>query len=64
MLDYSLLIVFQFCEAVQFWMLLSGSGDQLCVPLSALLWGVAYHLLAFSLCCLSCVYLLVVQGWV
>jgi hypothetical protein len=43
MLDYSSLFVFQFCGAAQFWMLLSGSGDQLCRDsLPALLWGVAY----------------------
>jgi hypothetical protein len=37
-----LLFVFQFCWAVKFWMLLTGSGDELCDTLSALLWGVAY----------------------
>jgi hypothetical protein len=56
-----LLFVFQFCGAVQFWMLLSGSGDQLCHPLTALLWAVAFHPPALSFCCLSCVYLLRVQ---
>jgi hypothetical protein len=36
-----LLFVFQLCGAVRFWMLLTGSGDELCDPLPALLWGVA-----------------------
>jgi hypothetical protein len=40
-LDYSSLFVFQFCRAVQFWMLLSCSGDHLCDPLLALLLGMA-----------------------
>jgi hypothetical protein len=44
-----LLFVFQFCGAVHFWMLLSGSGDELCDPLPALLWGVAYGPPALSL---------------
>jgi hypothetical protein len=47
--------VFQFCREVWFLMLLSGSGDQLCNPLPALLCGVAYHWPALSLPCLSCV---------
>jgi hypothetical protein len=47
--------------AVQFWVLLSGSGDQFCGPLPFLLWGVAYHLLALSLHCLYCVCLLIVH---
>jgi hypothetical protein len=44
----SLLFVFQFCEPVQFWMLLTGSGDDLCDPLPALLSRVAYHTSALS----------------
>jgi hypothetical protein len=55
---YSLLFVFQFCRAVWFWMLLSGSGDDLCDPIPTL--GVAYHLPALSLHCLSYVCLLIV----
>jgi hypothetical protein len=35
-LHYSSLFVFQFCGTVQFWVLLSGSGYQLCDPLPAL----------------------------
>jgi hypothetical protein len=56
--DYSLLFVFQFCRTVWCWMLLSGSGDHLCDPLPSLLWAMACHPPALSLCCLSCVYLL------
>jgi hypothetical protein len=44
-----LLFVFQFCRAIWLWVLLTGSGDEFCDPLPALLWGVAYHLLAFHL---------------
>jgi hypothetical protein len=44
----SLLFAFQFCEAVWFWVLLSGSEDELCDPLPALLCGVAYCLSAVS----------------
>jgi hypothetical protein len=58
MFDYSLLFVFQFCGTLWFWMLLSGSGDQLCDLLPALLWGVAYCLPTVSLYCCFCVYLL------
>jgi hypothetical protein len=61
--NYSSLFVFQFCRAVPFWMVLSGSGDPLCDPLPALLWGVSYCLPALSLHCLSCVYLLRVWHW-
>jgi hypothetical protein len=39
-----LLIVFQFCNIVWLWILLSGSGNELCGPLSALFQAVAYHL--------------------
>jgi hypothetical protein len=47
---YSLLFVFQFCKAVWFWRLLSGSGDDLCDLLPSLLWGVAiaYPLSVFT----------------
>jgi hypothetical protein len=38
-LDYSLLFVFQFCGKVQFWVLLSESGDHLCDLFPALLWS-------------------------
>jgi hypothetical protein len=65
MLDYSLLFVFQFCRAVWFWILLSGSRDQFCDPLPALLWWVAYQSPStVSLHCLSCIYLLIFQHWV
>jgi hypothetical protein len=37
------LFVFQFCRAVWLWVLLTGSGDELCDLLPALLWGVAYR---------------------
>jgi hypothetical protein len=37
------LFVFQFCGTLQFWVLLTESGDELCDPLSALLWGMAYY---------------------
>jgi hypothetical protein len=39
-----LLIVFQFCNVVWLWMLLTGSGDEFCGMLSALFQAVAYHL--------------------
>jgi hypothetical protein len=48
MFDYGSLFVFQFCEADPVLLLLSGSGDQLCGPLPALLWGVAYYLPSLS----------------
>jgi hypothetical protein len=38
------LFIFQFCGAVRFWIQHPSSGDELCDPLPALLWGVAYHL--------------------
>jgi hypothetical protein len=57
-------VCFSVCGAVQFWMLLSGSGDHLCDPLPALLLRVAYCLPTLSLCCCSCVYLLIVCCWV
>jgi hypothetical protein len=38
-----LLIIFQFCSVVWLWMLLTGSGDELCGPLPALFQAVAYH---------------------
>jgi hypothetical protein len=59
MFYFSLLFVFQFCRAVQFWMLLTGSGDEFCDPLPSLLRGVAYCPPALSLHCLSCVCLLI-----
>jgi hypothetical protein len=43
------LFAFQFCRAIKFWVLLTGSGDDFCDPLSALFWGVAYHLPALCL---------------
>jgi hypothetical protein len=43
------LFVFQSCGAVWLWVLLTGSGDELCDPLPALLWGVADCLLALAL---------------
>jgi hypothetical protein len=45
----SLLFVFQFCRAVWNWVVLTGSGDELCDLLPALLQGVAYHPPALSL---------------
>jgi hypothetical protein len=39
----SLLISFQFCSVIWLWMLLTGSGDELCGPLPALFQVVAYH---------------------
>jgi hypothetical protein len=50
---HSLLFVFQFYGAVQFWMVFSGSGDELCDPLPSLLGGVVYCPPAFRLHCLS-----------
>jgi hypothetical protein len=44
-----LLLVFQFCRAVWFWVLLTGSGGELCDPLPALLQGVAYYLPALGI---------------
>jgi hypothetical protein len=64
MLDYRLLFAFQFWGAVWFWMLLSGSGDQLFDPLPALVWRVYYRTPALNLHCLSCVYLMRVHCWV
>jgi hypothetical protein len=43
------LFAFEFCSAIKFWVLLTGSGDDFCDPLSALFWGVAYHLPALCL---------------
>jgi hypothetical protein len=43
-----LLTVFQFCNIIWLWMLLSGSGDELCRLLSALLQAAAYHLTTVS----------------
>jgi hypothetical protein len=37
----TLLFDFQVCRAVHFWVLLTGSGDDLCDPLPALLWGMS-----------------------
>jgi hypothetical protein len=37
-----LLIIFQFCSVILLWMLLTGSGDELCGPLPALFQAVAY----------------------
>jgi hypothetical protein len=42
MFYYSSLFVFQFFGVVRFWMLLTGSGDELCDPPHALIQGVAY----------------------
>jgi hypothetical protein len=39
-----LLIIFQFCTVIWLWMLLTGSGDELCGSLTALFQAVAYHL--------------------
>jgi hypothetical protein len=36
-------VVFQFCNILYLWMLLTGSGDELCGPLSALFQAAAYH---------------------
>jgi hypothetical protein len=44
-----LLFDFQFFKAVWLWVLLSGSGDEFCDLLPALLWGVAFCLLALGL---------------
>jgi hypothetical protein len=38
-----LCLFFQFCRAVWLWMLLTGSGDELCGLLPALCQAVAYH---------------------
>jgi hypothetical protein len=35
--------VFQFCRAIWLWVLLTGSGDELCGPLPALFQAMAYH---------------------
>jgi hypothetical protein len=43
-----LLIVFQFCSVVWLWMLLTGSGGELCGPWPALFQAVAYHWPAVS----------------
>jgi hypothetical protein len=40
----SLLFVFHILGAIWFWVLLTGSADEPCDPLHALLWGVAYRL--------------------
>jgi hypothetical protein len=42
-------IVFQFCRVVRFWVLLTGSRNDSCDPLPALLWRVAYHQPAIDL---------------
>jgi hypothetical protein len=39
-----LLIIFQFCSAFCLWMLLTGSGDELCGSLPFLIQAVAYYL--------------------
>jgi hypothetical protein len=39
------LFVFQFCGAVKILVLLTGSGDEFCDPLPALLQAMSYHLL-------------------
>jgi hypothetical protein len=57
---FSSLFLFQFCKTVQFWILLSGSEDELGDPLPALLQGVTYQPPALSLHCLSSVCLLIV----
>jgi hypothetical protein len=56
----SSLFVFQFYGEIWLWVLLTGSGDELCDTLPALLQGVAYPPPAFSLHCLSSVCLLIV----
>jgi hypothetical protein len=38
-----LLFVFQFCRVIWLWVLFTGSGDELCDPLPALLQEVAFH---------------------
>jgi hypothetical protein len=43
-----LLTIFQFCSVVWLWMLLTGSGDDLCGPLPALFLAAAYHWPAVS----------------
>jgi hypothetical protein len=43
-----LLIIFQFFSVIWLWMLLTGSGYELCGPLPALFQAVAYHPPAFS----------------
>jgi hypothetical protein len=45
----ALLFVSQFCRGVWLWVLLTGSGDELCGLLLALLQAVAYHLPAVGL---------------
>jgi hypothetical protein len=55
-------LFFSFAEQF-FWLLLSGSRDQLCDPLYSLLQGVAYHPPTLHLHYLSCVCLLIVQHW-
>jgi hypothetical protein len=42
------LTVFQFCNIIWLWMLLTGSGDELCGSLSALFQAAAYHLPTIS----------------
>jgi hypothetical protein len=54
-------VCFSVFGAIWFWMLLSGSGDELCDPIPFLLQGMAYCLPTLSLHCLSCVCLLIVQ---
>jgi hypothetical protein len=39
----NLLLIFQFWNVIWLWMLLTGSGDELCGLLSALFQAVAYH---------------------
>jgi hypothetical protein len=49
-----LLIVFQFCSVVCLWMLLTGSGDEFCGLLPALLQAAAHELpIHCQLFCLS-----------
>jgi hypothetical protein len=55
------LFVFQFCRAIWLWVLLTGSGEELCGPLPALPQAVAYHpptvgLPAFPTICLLIVH--------
>jgi hypothetical protein len=47
---YNLLFIFQFCRAVWFWMLLSGSEDDVCDLLPSLLqlWVIGYLLSVFT----------------
>jgi hypothetical protein len=62
-LDYNS-VCFSVLWAVWFWMLLSGSGEQLCDALPVLICGMTYCPPTLSLHYLSCVFLLSIQLWV